>query len=111
MTSSREDKMTTVACAGVPRPVGSFALAVTEEGLAASGWGSAERLRERLGLPEVHDADRTASVAEELRAYFDGRLRRFGTPIDWRLTSGTRRAVLQALYEVPYRSEEHTSGL
>ncbi|WP_197093944.1 methylated-DNA--[protein]-cysteine S-methyltransferase [Nonomuraea sp. SBT364] len=92
----------TVAFAEVPTPVGAFVLAVTEDGLAASGWGARERLGDRLGLPEVHDPDRTGFVAEELRAYFDGALRRFETPIDWRLTSGSRRRVLQALYEIPY---------
>ena len=104
MTSSRDDTMTTVAFADVPTPVGRFVLAVTEDGLVASGWGTRERIRDRLGLPEVHDPDRTASAAEELLSYFAGRLRRFTTPLDWRLTSGVRREVLRALYEVPYGS-------
>ncbi|MDF2705371.1 MAG: methylated-DNA--[protein]-cysteine S-methyltransferase [Nonomuraea muscovyensis] len=94
--------MTTVAYAEVPTPVGPFTLAVTEEGLVASGWGSRERLGGRLGLAEVHDPDRTASVVAELDEYFAGELRVFETPIDWRLTSGTRRLVLQALHRVPY---------
>ncbi|MEU8103559.1 methylated-DNA--[protein]-cysteine S-methyltransferase [Nonomuraea muscovyensis] len=94
--------MTTVAYAEVPTPVGPFTLAVTEEGLVASGWGSRERLGGRLGLAEVHDPDRTASVVAELDDYFAGELRVFETPIDWRLTSGTRRLVLQALHRVPY---------
>ncbi|MFG1943573.1 methylated-DNA--[protein]-cysteine S-methyltransferase [Nonomuraea sp. NPDC048826] len=102
MTSSREDMMTTVAFAEVPTPVGPFVLAVTDDGLVASGWGSRERLRDRLGLPEVHDPDRTASVVGELLAYFAGDARRFETPIDWRLTSGVRREVLRTLHAVPY---------
>lgn len=94
--------MTTVAYAEVSTPVGPFTLAVTEEGLVASGWGSRERLGGRLGLAEVHDPDRTASVVAELDEYFAGELRVFETPIDWRLISGTRRLVLQALHRVPY---------
>ncbi|MDA0637108.1 methylated-DNA--[protein]-cysteine S-methyltransferase [Nonomuraea sp. MCN248] len=94
--------MTTVAFAEVPTPVGPFVLAVTEDGLVASGWGGRERLRDRLGLPEVHDPDRTASVVGELLAYFGGAGRRFETPVDWRLTSGVRRTVLRTLHEVPY---------
>ncbi|MFI7443931.1 methylated-DNA--[protein]-cysteine S-methyltransferase [Nonomuraea indica] len=94
--------MTTVAFAEVPTPVGPFVLAVTEEGLVASGWGSRERLSGRLDLAEVHDPDRTAFAVAELTGYFAGRLRVFETPIDWRLTSGTRRQVLQALHRVPY---------
>lgn len=96
--------MTTVAFAEVETPVGAFVLGLTEEGLAVSGWGSPDRLRDRLGLPEVRDPGRTVPAVAELEAYFAGTLRRFGTPIDWRLTSGVRREVLRALYEVPYGS-------
>ncbi|MGN9781876.1 methylated-DNA--[protein]-cysteine S-methyltransferase [Nonomuraea sp. ZG12] len=94
--------MTTVAFAEVPTPVGPFVLAVTEDGLVASGWGSEAALRERLRLPEAADPGRTTSVVEQLDAYFAGESRRFTTPIDWRLTSGSRRKVLQTLYEIPY---------
>lgn len=95
--------MTTVAFAEVPTPVGTFVLAVTEVGLVASGWeGSRAGLAGRLGLAEVHDADRTASVVAELNAYFAGELRVFTTPVDWRLMSGSRLQVLQALHQVPY---------
>ncbi|SEF66596.1 methylated-DNA-[protein]-cysteine S-methyltransferase [Nonomuraea solani] len=93
----------TVAFAEVPTPVGPFVLAVTEVGLVASGWGSREWPADRrLGLAEVHDADRTASVVAELNAYFAGELKTFETPIDWRLMSGSRLSVLQALHRVPY---------
>jgi methylated-DNA-[protein]-cysteine S-methyltransferase len=94
--------MTTVAFAEVPTPVGPFVLAVTEDGLGASGWGSPATLRERLGFPEAADPGRTASVVAQLNAYFAGESRSFATPIDWRLTAGSRRKVLQALYEIPY---------
>ncbi|MET7464264.1 methylated-DNA--[protein]-cysteine S-methyltransferase [Nonomuraea sp. NPDC005501] len=96
--------MTTVAFAEVSTPVGTLVPAVTEEGLVALGWGGAMAAHERLGpgLAEVHDPDRTALVVSELNAYFAGELRVFETPIDWRLTSGARRVVLQALHRVPY---------
>ncbi|MEO3872283.1 methylated-DNA--[protein]-cysteine S-methyltransferase [Nonomuraea sp. B12E4] len=94
--------MTTVAFAEVPTPVGPFVLAMTEVGLVASGWGSRPPLAGSLGLAEVHDADRTALAVAELNAYFAGDLRTFETPIDWRLMSGTRLRVLQALHRVPY---------
>jgi methylated-DNA-[protein]-cysteine S-methyltransferase len=94
--------MTTVAFAEVPTPVGPFVLAVTEVGLVASGWGSPARLADRLGLAEVHDADRTACAVAELHEYFAGNLRVFTTPVDWRLMSGSRLRVLQALHKVPY---------
>ncbi|MCA2185318.1 methylated-DNA--[protein]-cysteine S-methyltransferase [Nonomuraea cavernae] len=94
--------MATVVFAELATPVGRFVLAVTEDGLVASGWGSRARLSERLGLPEVHDPARAASAVAELDAYFAGELRVFETPVDWRLTSGSRRQVLTALHRVPY---------
>lgn len=94
--------MTTVSFAEVTTPVGTFVLAVTEVGLVASGWGSRARLVRGLDLPEVHDADRTASAVAELNDYFAGGLKTFETPIDWRLMSGSRLQVLRALHKVPY---------
>lgn len=99
MISSREDTMLTVAYAELPTPVGAFHMAVTEDGLVATGW---RPLHEQVGLDEVHDPDRTAKVLDELKHYFAGDLRTFETPIDWRLTAGSGRLVLQALHRVPY---------
>ncbi|WP_276206331.1 methylated-DNA--[protein]-cysteine S-methyltransferase [Thermoactinospora rubra] len=89
--------MVTVAYARVPTPVGTFTLAVTEQGVVATGWGAVS-----VGLPEARDPDRTAAAEAELRRYFDGELTEFAVPVDWRLTSGSRRRVLQALHRVPY---------
>ncbi|MBN6053313.1 methylated-DNA--[protein]-cysteine S-methyltransferase, partial [Nonomuraea sp. RK-328] len=96
--------MTTVAFAEVRSPVGTLVPAVTEKGLVALGWGGMVVVRERLGpdIAEVRDPDRTAQVVAELEAYFAGGLRAFETPVDWRLTSGSRRVVLQTLHRVPY---------
>jgi methylated-DNA-[protein]-cysteine S-methyltransferase len=102
MAAANDAANETVAIAEVPTPVGLFVLAVTEIGLVASGWGSRARLADRLGLAEVHDADRTAFAVAELNAYFAGDLKVFETPMDWRLMSGSRLQVLQALHKVPY---------
>ncbi|MFE0150000.1 methylated-DNA--[protein]-cysteine S-methyltransferase [Nonomuraea sp. NPDC059007] len=96
-TSSREDTMLTVAYAQLPTPVGAFHVAVTEDGLVATGWRPLQ-----VGLDEVHDPDRTAFVLDELKLYFAGELKAFETPIDWSLMAGSRRAVLRALHGVPY---------
>ncbi|MBA2888987.1 methylated-DNA--[protein]-cysteine S-methyltransferase [Nonomuraea soli] len=87
----------TVTYAQVDTPVGPFVVAVSEQGLVASGWGRLE-----LPIDTADDPARAEGVVAELRAYFDGDLRRFETPIDWRLTSGSRRTVLKALHGVPY---------
>ncbi|WP_219463805.1 methylated-DNA--[protein]-cysteine S-methyltransferase [Nonomuraea rhizosphaerae] len=97
--------MTTVAFAEVPTPVGPFVLAMTEEGLVSTGWGARAHPGERLrDLTVVDDPGRTAFTVAELEAYFAGELRVFETPIDWRLTSGSREQVLRTLHGIPYGS-------
>ncbi|WP_261165133.1 methylated-DNA--[protein]-cysteine S-methyltransferase [Microbacterium sp. Marseille-Q6965] len=43
-----------------------------------------------------------ADLAPQLAAYFDGRLRTFDVPLDWRLVSGFAREALTAVREIPY---------
>ncbi|GAA3151056.1 methylated-DNA--[protein]-cysteine S-methyltransferase [Planomonospora alba] len=93
--------------ASVPTPLGEMAVAVTEDGVAATCWGDAGALRARLagrlGLPEAGDAGRAAPALTELAAYYAGRLRAFTVPVDWRLTTPVQRAVLGTLHAtVPY---------
>lgn len=97
----------TVAFGGVETPLGTVMVAMTERGLAATGFRDGPearaRVRERLGLAEVADPERTAGVLAELAAYFAGEAKTFAVPIDWRLTSRTQRRVLGTLHaRVPY---------
>jgi len=63
-----------------------------------------EFLREKQ--PEgwiTRDKAATAVVVNELREYFQGRLRRFSLAIDWRLVpTGFRRQVLEVVSKIPY---------
>jgi len=43
-----------------------------------------------------------ADLAPQLDAYFDGRLRAFELPLDWRLVSGFAGDALRAVREIPY---------
>jgi methylated-DNA-[protein]-cysteine S-methyltransferase len=45
---------------------------------------------------------RTDPVRRELDAYFEGRLHRFETPVDWQLVRGFASSVLRATAAVPY---------
>ncbi|SDG16900.1 methylated-DNA-[protein]-cysteine S-methyltransferase [Sinosporangium album] len=97
----------TVAFGAVPSPLGRIMVAVTEDGLVATDFHDGDearaRVRERLGITEVDDPERTAGARREMAAYFAGELRVFGVPVDWRLMSPIQRQVLGALYElVPY---------
>ncbi|MEV4746816.1 methylated-DNA--[protein]-cysteine S-methyltransferase [Streptosporangium amethystogenes subsp. fukuiense] len=96
-----------MAFGSVATQLGDMVVAVTEEGVANVGWGDPVAFRtralERLRLDEVNDPARTAGVVAELGDYYAGRLKVFGVPVDWRLTSPVQRRVLGTLYEtVPY---------
>lgn len=97
-----------VAYAGVDSPFGPVLLAATERGVV------------RLNLP-VYDPDdflarisaeispailespaRLDPARRELEAYFEGKLRRFSVPLDWRLIHGFQDKVLKATAAIPY---------
>jgi methylated-DNA-[protein]-cysteine S-methyltransferase len=97
----------TVAFDHVPTDLGDVLVAVTEDGVAATSFQDSPDVRAsiagRLGLPVVEDRGRTAAARFELMSYFAGDLRKFNVPIDWRLTSTSRLAVLSTLHkQVPY---------
>ena len=88
-----------------PSPIGALTLGVTEAGLALVVFGHhperAGRAAARLGEPLV-DGDGGAAAAQ-LTEYLAGRRRVFDVPLDWRLTAGSQRTVLQTLYDtVPF---------
>lgn len=88
-----------------PSPIGALTLGVTAAGLASVAFGDRPDIpvaaARRLGLEVWHEpgADgATARAASEIRAYLAGRAAAFDLPLDWRLTAGTARTVLQALH-------------
>jgi methylated-DNA-[protein]-cysteine S-methyltransferase len=88
-----------------PSPVGALTIGVTGAGLALVGFGDrpdlAEQAAARLEEPLVDGDGGTA--AEQVAEYLAGRRRVFDIPLDWRLTKGSQRRVLESLYEtVPY---------
>lgn len=103
-----EDAVVTGVCwisVDTPLPSGPVHVAVTEQGVLATTYWK----QPVPGVPGPAEAPgsaggaRTAAVRDALGAYFGGRSRRFGLPIDWRLTAGAQRAVLRTLHRtVPY---------
>lgn len=88
-----------------PAPIGALTLGVTGNGLALVAFGArpeaAERAAAKLGEPVV-DAD-AGPAAAQIAEYLAGRRKAFELPLDWSLTRGPQRQVLQALYEsVPF---------
>jgi methylated-DNA-[protein]-cysteine S-methyltransferase len=90
-----------------PAPIGALTIGVTEVGLVLVAFGDAPEAARKaaagLGEPLVVDAATTAPAARQLGEYLAGERRVFELPLDWRLTSGSQRQVLQTLYEtVPF---------
>jgi methylated-DNA-[protein]-cysteine S-methyltransferase len=90
-------------------PLGSIVLAATRDGLVRVGLPAegedavldelARRISSRV-LTAPRDAITTAQ--HQLDEYFEHRRTRFDVALDWRLTSGFRREVLNAAIEIPY---------
>jgi methylated-DNA-[protein]-cysteine S-methyltransferase len=97
-----------VAYATADSPFGPLVLATTGRGLVRIGLPNQDPdavLDELAGAisPRVleHPA-RLDRARRELELYFEGRLQRFGLPLDWQLSQGFRRKVLRQTARVPY---------
>jgi methylated-DNA-[protein]-cysteine S-methyltransferase len=98
-----------VAYASVDSPLGPLTVAATPAGLvrvAYAGYRGTDEVLEDLAArlsPRVLEAPaRLDPVRRELDEYFEGRRRSFDVPIDWSLTRGFTREVLQATARIPY---------
>jgi methylated-DNA-[protein]-cysteine S-methyltransferase len=95
------------AVLAAPAPIWALTVGVSADGLALLAFGEqperAARAASRLGEPLVADAALTGGVTGQLAEYLAGERRVFDLPLDWRLTSGSARRVLQALHAtVPF---------
>jgi len=91
-----------------PAPMHALTIGVTGAGLALAAFsnapGSIERAAARLGV-DVVDGDPDHPAGVQLREYLVGERRAFDLPLDWSLTGGVQRSVLQALHDtVPFGS-------
>lgn len=89
-----------------PGPMGALTVGSTDVGLCLVAWGADHgrvgAAAERLELDPVSEG---TVAAEQVAEYLAGDRRRFDVPLDWRLTHGTQRTVLQTLFrEVPFGS-------
>jgi methylated-DNA-[protein]-cysteine S-methyltransferase len=97
-----------VAYATLESPVGTLLLATTPRGLVRLAYvnGDETDVLEQLASkvsPRILSAPRRLDEPRrELDEYFTGARRRFEIPLDWRLTRGFTRRVLQATAKVPY---------
>jgi methylated-DNA-[protein]-cysteine S-methyltransferase len=75
----------------VETPVGHLVVAATEAGLARVSFGGPDQ-------GEDGPTSTLIEVGRQLGGYFAGRRYAFDLPLDWSLTSGFQRRVLQTLY-------------
>ena len=101
-----------VAYRTVDSPVGVLLLAGTGEGLVRVAFAREghdqvlESLAERVSPRILSAPSRLDPVARQIEEYFAGRRRAFDLPLDRRLSSGFRRAVLAHLTEIGYGRTE-----
>lgn len=93
----------------VPTPIGPLALVVTPQGLIRLNFGSLRRVIRDFEPVEppaelsVHPLG--SSVIRQLDAYFAGERQAFDIAVDWSLTAGAQRTILETLHlKVPYGS-------
>jgi methylated-DNA-[protein]-cysteine S-methyltransferase len=107
-----------VAYATVDSPFGEILVAGTDRGIVrvalphreGEGPGKGPRdwdeLLEEIAnviSPRILEApERLDPVRRELDAYFDGRLRDFSVPLDWRLTKGFQGKAIHQIARIPY---------
>jgi methylated-DNA-[protein]-cysteine S-methyltransferase len=98
-----------VAYATLDSPVGPLLVAGTPRGLIRIAYvdhADQDAVLEHLAThvsPRVLAAPRRLDEPRrELEEYFAGRRQRFDVPVDWRLTRGFARRVLQATSKIPF---------
>ena len=87
-------------------PIGQLTLAATPAGLVRLSFGDDEQGIEELATqvsPRVlRSPGRLDAVRRQLDEYFEGQRQDFDLPLDWQLSRGFRRTVLDELVQVPY---------
>jgi methylated-DNA-[protein]-cysteine S-methyltransferase len=93
-----------IAFSVIDSPVGGLLVAVTPQGLVRLAFdpeGVLEDLAERVSPRVVEAPARVDPVRRELDEYFAGRRQAFDIAVDWSLTHGFRRRVLEATARIP----------
>ncbi len=82
-------------------PVGPLTLVVSEHGLVALEFGTAQPRKVNRSSTWIQSDEELAPYRAELEEYFAGRRRRFDMPLDLRGTDFQKRCW-QALLDIPY---------
>jgi methylated-DNA-[protein]-cysteine S-methyltransferase len=97
-----------IAYATLDSPAGTLLLAATPRGLVRLAYingdetGVLEQLADRVSPRILAAPRRLDQPRRELGEYFAGRRTQFDLPLDWRLSRGFSRRVLEATARIPY---------
>jgi methylated-DNA-[protein]-cysteine S-methyltransferase len=101
--SAEHDDLLDIAYRTVDSPVGTLLIAATPAGLVRVAFsneghdGVLQNLSDRISPRVLHAPARLDGVALQLDEYFGGRRHNFDVPLDWQLSKGFRRIVLEHL--------------
>jgi methylated-DNA-[protein]-cysteine S-methyltransferase len=101
--AAERDDLLDVAYRTVDSPVGALLIAATPAGLVRVAFGNEghdgvlQSLSDRISPRVLHAPARLDGVALQLDEYFAGRRHNFDVPLDWQLSKGFRRVVLEHL--------------
>ena len=103
------EQLLDVAYTTLDSPVGPVLVAATRRGLVRISFGAIHdeeavlaELCARVSPRVVETASYFDAVRQELEEYFHGQRTRFDLPIDWSLTGGFGRRVLEHTARIPY---------
>jgi methylated-DNA-[protein]-cysteine S-methyltransferase len=109
LTRAEAEGLVDVAYATADSPIGPLLVAATDAGLVRLGFAREDDdailqdLATRIAPRVVRSPARLDEVRRELDEYFSGSRDHFDLPLDWRLSHGFRKTVLEHLYaDVPY---------
>jgi len=97
-----------VAYTSVDSPFGALLAATTKRGLVRLAYPDegadavVDDLARRVSPRVIEVPARLDEIRRELDEYFEGGRRRFDVGIDWSLTDGFARRVLQATHRIPF---------
>jgi methylated-DNA-[protein]-cysteine S-methyltransferase len=101
--AAERDDALDVAYRTVDSPVGLLLIAATPVGLVRVAFDSEgndavlQNLSDRISSRVLEAPARLDAVAHQLDEYFSGRRHHFDVPLDWQLSKGFRRTVLEHL--------------
>jgi methylated-DNA-[protein]-cysteine S-methyltransferase len=101
--AAERDDVLDIAYRTVDSPVGPLLIAATPAGLVRVAFSNEDYdsvlqgLSDRISPRLLHAPARLDTVAQQLDEYFAGRRHRFEVALDWQLSTGFRRVVLEHL--------------